>query len=352
MILLRRKVPRNNCPDEADAWGDFPHVPPFNSQLITLKFLWLKLLAANVGKLREMTGAGLMDCKKALVEANGEIEAAMDYLRKKGIASAEKKASRVANEGVIAQHIQPGAKVGVIVEINCETDFVAKNESFRAFCDDIAKKLAADPAINLEADRVAVVAKIGENILISRHQRIEVTGNGLVAAYIHSGAKVGVLSKSAQASRKRPPRKNSSNSCATSPCRSRLGHPARGFARGSFARSHCERTRDRRVIRPPQRQARAGHGEDSPGCAGQVFPNLLPRGSGFRKAQSEVNVKEHVAQIGKQLGDEITIRRFVRFQDRDRRKRGVNFAPVNFKGVQQWTPFLFLRTSKVNRDLA
>ena len=113
-----------------------------------------EITAANVGKLREMTGAGLMDCKKALVEANGEIEAAMDYLRKKGIASAEKKAGRAANEGVIAQYIQPGAKVGVLVEINCETDFVAKNESFRAFCDDIAKKLAVNPNVNLESDRV------------------------------------------------------------------------------------------------------------------------------------------------------------------------------------------------------
>ena len=103
-----------------------------------------EITAANVGKLREMTGAGLMDCKKALVEAKGDIEAAMDYLRKKGIASAAKKAGRAANEGVIAQHIAPGAKVGVLVEINCETDFVAKNDGFRAFCDDIAKKLAGE----------------------------------------------------------------------------------------------------------------------------------------------------------------------------------------------------------------
>src|SRR5712672_2545324 len=152
-----------------------------------------EITAANVGKLREMTGAGLMDCKKALVEAKGEIEAAMDYLRKKGIASAEKKASRAANEGVIAQHIQPGANVGVLVEINCETDFVAKNETFRAFCDDTARKLATDPNTDLEADRVAAVARIGENIKISRHQRLEVSGNGMIAAYIHTGAKLGVL---------------------------------------------------------------------------------------------------------------------------------------------------------------
>jgi elongation factor Ts len=94
--------------------------------------------AADVGKLREMTGAGLMDCKKALAETKGNMESAVDLLRKKGVASAAKKSSREAREGVIAQNIQPGARVGVLVEINCETDFVARNESFRAFCDEMA----------------------------------------------------------------------------------------------------------------------------------------------------------------------------------------------------------------------
>ncbi len=150
--------------------------------------------AADVAKLREMTGAGLMDCKKALVEVHGDVNAAMDLLRKKGIASAAKKASREAKDGVIAQHIQPGAKVGVLVEINCETDFVARNETFKAFCDEIARKLAAQAAVeSFEAERVAAVAKIGENIQIARSVRYEVSGNGLVAAYIHTGAKVGVL---------------------------------------------------------------------------------------------------------------------------------------------------------------
>src|SRR3954470_14321633 len=121
------------------------------------------------------------------------MDAAVDLLRKRGAASAAKKATRDANEGVIAQHIQPGAKVGVIVEVNCETDFVARNETFRAFCDETAKKLAANPSVDLEADRTAQVGKIGENIKISRFHRLEVSGNGLVAAYIHTGAKVGVL---------------------------------------------------------------------------------------------------------------------------------------------------------------
>src|SRR6185436_8333083 len=152
-----------------------------------------EITASAVGKLREMTNAGLMDCKKALSEANGNFDAAVDILRKKGQASAAKKAGREANEGVIASHIAPGARVGVLVEVNCETDFVARNESFRAFCDEMAKKLATNPQADLEAERVAAVSKIGENIRISRHERIEVNGNGLVAAYIHTGAKVGVL---------------------------------------------------------------------------------------------------------------------------------------------------------------
>src|SRR5580698_5933123 len=98
--------------------------------------------AADVGKLRETTGAGLMDCKKALVEANGNIEAAVDILRKKGGALAIKKATRETKEGVIAQCILPGAKTGVMAEINCETDFVARNDTFRAFYDDVTRKLA------------------------------------------------------------------------------------------------------------------------------------------------------------------------------------------------------------------
>ena len=123
-----------------------------------------EITAATVGKLREMTGAGLMDCKKALTENNGDLDLAVDWLRKKGVASAAKKADRAANEGVIAQHIAPGSRTGVLLEVNCETDFVAKNDQFRAFCDDLAKKLAANPGADLEPDRVAAVARIGENI--------------------------------------------------------------------------------------------------------------------------------------------------------------------------------------------
>jgi len=149
--------------------------------------------AQLVKTLREKTNAGLMECKRALGETNGDLEAAIDVLRKKGAASAAKKADREAKEGVIAQAILPGAKVGVLVEINCETDFVAKNDGFRAFTDEIARKIAAEPGTDLEADRVAAVQKIGENVQIRRSERVEVSGAGAVAAYIHTGGKVGVL---------------------------------------------------------------------------------------------------------------------------------------------------------------
>ena len=149
--------------------------------------------AQLVKTLREKTNAGLMECKRALTETGGDLEAAIDVLRAKGAATAAKKADREAKDGVIAQAILPGAKVGVLVEVNCETDFVAKNDSFRAFTDDIARKIASNPDVDLESERVAAVQKIGENVRIRRSARVEVTGHGSLAAYIHTGSKVGVL---------------------------------------------------------------------------------------------------------------------------------------------------------------
>src|SRR6266853_1099509 len=152
-----------------------------------------EITAAAVAKLREMTNAGMMDCKNALKEANGDLNAAVDILRKKGAATATSKGAREAREGLIAQYIAPDGRLGVLVEVNSQTDFVARNEMFRAFADDVARRLAADPRTDFESDRVALVAKIRENIQIPRHARMEVSGNGMVAAYIHTGAKVGVL---------------------------------------------------------------------------------------------------------------------------------------------------------------
>src|SRR5512146_851452 len=103
----------------------------------------VSITAAQVNELRKATGAGLMDCKKALTETGGDMEKAVDYLRKKGLAAASKKAGRVATEGVVGSYIHAGGKIGVLVEVNCETDFVAKNENFQTFVKDVAMHIAA-----------------------------------------------------------------------------------------------------------------------------------------------------------------------------------------------------------------
>jgi len=149
--------------------------------------------AKLVAALREKTGAGLLKCREALVNTNGEMEAAIDLLRAQGAAGAAKKADRAANEGVITEAILPGAKVGLLLEVNCETDFVAKNDSFKALTADWAKQLAENPSVDLEAARVEAVTKIGENIKLRRHARLEVAGSGVIASYIHLGGKIGVL---------------------------------------------------------------------------------------------------------------------------------------------------------------
>jgi elongation factor Ts len=151
------------------------------------------ITVAQISKLRQQTSAGMMDCKKALTESGGDHDAAVDWLRKKGTATAEKKSSRATSEGIISHQILPGAKAGILLEVNCETDFVGKNESFQNLCSDFAQSLLEDPNADLEKRRTIAVAEVGENIVIQRHARLEVADHGAVAAYIHHGAKVGVL---------------------------------------------------------------------------------------------------------------------------------------------------------------
>jgi elongation factor Ts len=114
----------------------------------------MSISAALVKELRERTGAGMMDCKKALVETNGDMEKAIDFLREKGLAAAAKKAGRIAAEGVVEAYIHAGGKLGVLLEVNCETDFVAKNEEFRTFVRDVAMHIAAAKPLYLNREEV------------------------------------------------------------------------------------------------------------------------------------------------------------------------------------------------------
>ena len=165
-----------------------------------------KITAAQVKALREKTGAGMMDCKKALVEANGDEEKAIEILRKKGLAKAAKKADRNAAEGRVEIYITPDFKKGSIVEVNCETDFVAKTDEFVEFVSETAKVINVNDINDIdnlmktsfgegtfEEELKVKIAKIGENIVVRRMATIKAPENGIVNGYIHAGGRVGVL---------------------------------------------------------------------------------------------------------------------------------------------------------------
>lgn len=163
-----------------------------------------EITAALVKELREKTGAGMMDCKKALAETGGDLEKAVDFLRTKGLADAAKKSSRVAAEGLVVTYLSDNLKNGAVVEVNCETDFVAKTDDFIKFANDICKLVAdekpadMDALMALEFGGVSVeksiaekVAKIGENIRVRRFAQYDTSC--MLEAYIHAGGKIGVL---------------------------------------------------------------------------------------------------------------------------------------------------------------
>ena len=163
--------------------------------------------ASQVKDLREKTGAGMMDCKKVLTETDGDMEKAMELLRERGIAKAAKKSSRVAAEGIVEAYVTEDGKVGSLVEVNAETDFVAKNDEFKSFVEDVTKQVAltnpsdveallasksmAEPDKTVKEVLTGKIATIGENMTIRRFVRFESTG--LVEKYIHGEGKIGVL---------------------------------------------------------------------------------------------------------------------------------------------------------------
>jgi elongation factor Ts len=271
-----------------------------------------EISAATVVKLREMTGAGMMDCKKALIEANGDLQKAIEILRKKGAATAQIKAARSTKEGVIARFIQPGARLGVLVEVNCETDFVARNETFRAFADEVARKLAADPNVDLEPDRQEIVGKIRENIRIARHARMEVSGSGMVAAYIHTGAKVGVLVEVGAGREETVAHDDFKQLVKDITLQIAAAHPmaiSRADVNPAVIAKEKEIAAEQAKGKPPQAIAKIVQGKLE-----KFYQTYCLLEQGFVKQNGEISVKQHIDNVAKKLGDQITVRRFVRFQ--------------------------------------
>lgn len=164
--------------------------------------------AAMVKELREMTGAGMMDCKKALAATEGDMDKAVDFLREKGLAGAQKKAGRIAAEGIVATVVSADGKSAVAVEVNAETDFVAKNEKFQSYVNEVAEQAlttkaadidaflaeqwALDNSLTVNEKLSSMISIIGENMHIRRFQQVH-EDNGVVVSYIHAGGKIGVL---------------------------------------------------------------------------------------------------------------------------------------------------------------
>lgn len=170
----------------------------------------MQISASMVKDLRERTGAGMMDCKKALTETGGDFDKAVDFLREKGIAKAASKAGRETSEGIVATYISSDRKNGAIVELSCETDFVARTDDFRNFAQSLAEQAAKEKAPSSVDDFAsrkftagdgetvgeavkALVGKLGENMAVRRVEKFEINGPGGLASYIHPGDKLGVI---------------------------------------------------------------------------------------------------------------------------------------------------------------
>jgi elongation factor Ts len=271
-----------------------------------------EVTAAQVVKLRELTNAGMMDCKRALVEAGGDMEKAVEILRKKGAATAAHKAAREAREGVIVAHVLPGARAGVIVEVNCETDFVARNEMFRAFANEVAVRLAADANADLEPLRQDAVGRIRENLRIARHARLEVEGHGMIAAYIHTGAQIGVL---VEVGANRP------ETVASEAFKQLVRDITLQIAASSPLAVSREQLPESIVAKEREIAAEQVKGKP-PAVVQKIVEGKLEKfyqtvcllEQGYVKQNSEISVREYVDRVSRQLGDSIVVRRFLRYQ--------------------------------------
>jgi len=265
----------------------------------------------SVMALREKTGAGLIDCKRALGESNGDMEEAVSILRKKGVATAAKKSGRSASEGMIAQAISEDRSKGILVEVNCETDFVAKNDDFVDFSNEIANELLNNPSADFEEKRTEQVAKIGENIKISRSETLAPKTSGLVESYVHTGAKVAVLlsvgSDSSEVHSNELVVSMAKDICmhiaATSPvCVSRDEVPS------ELVDKEKEIAQAQAEGKPPQAVEKIISGKLEKYFAGV---SLLEQPFVKNPDQS---IQQFVDEVGKEIGSQLKVEKFLRFQ--------------------------------------
>ena len=284
-----------------------------------------EITAAKVKELRERTGSGMMDCKKALAESNGDMEKAIDYLREKGLAKAAKKAERTAKDGRIFHIVSDDGKLGVMIELNSETDFVAKTDEFNDLGNKIIahlfSKSFADTASLLESAHesgstindlvTAVIAKLGENIVLKRFARFDAP-NGKAFCYIHSNYKVGALVEI----------EADKAEALNAPEFAELGHEicmqiAAANPLYLVPEDAPEDVLEREKAVYRQQLLDEGKPADKiekilPGKIRKYFDNTCLLEQEYIR-DTDKKVKDVIAEVGKKLGTEISVRRFERF---------------------------------------
>ena len=284
-----------------------------------------EISASLVKELRDKTNAGMMECKNALKETEGDVDEAIKFLRERGAIKAAKKADREAKEGIVSANIDAESRSGVLVEVNCETDFVAKNDNFKTFVSELTDAVAGSDASDVESansiskdegsldDFVkAKVIELGENLQFRRMVRYDVEGSGVVASYIHLGGKVGVLlevncgkAESASNDSFRELVKDLTLHIAAS-------SPA-GIGRDEISSDLVEAEKDlfRKQMedsdKPPEIMEKIIEGK-----LGKFYSTVCLLEQGFIKDPDQT-ISDLLAAKGKDLDDELTVRRFARF---------------------------------------
>lgn len=273
-----------------------------------------EITAAMVQELREATNVGMMECKRALTEAGGDKEKAVKILRERGMAIAVKKAARTANQGTIAAAVAADGRAAALIELNCETDFAAKNEKFQKLAANLAEKALGldDNTIGdaTRADVTALVAAIGENIVAKRNMRYFLQGEGLLVTYIHPGGKLGVMlelgcankATAASAVCKELAKDLSLHIAACSPA-----YLVRQEVPAAVIASEREIYAKQVTNKPPQIVEKIVDGK-----LGKFFSQVCLLEQPFVKEQT-ITIAKLLESKGKELGDTLTVRRFARY---------------------------------------
>lgn len=311
----------------------------------------MAVTAAMIKELREITGVGMSTCKEALVEADGNIEKAIDILREKGLAAAAKKAGRIASEGIVHVEITDDNKIGVVVEVNSETDFVAKNQEFKNYVSKVAEQAINSDAKNIDdfynekwIDDETITVKealsqkisvIGENLNIRRFEKFVREDNGLLVSYIHAGGKVGVLIEFAtdvQNDALVEASKNVAMQIAAMSPRfvSREEIPADFIAKEKEILTQQASNDPKNSGKPANIIEKMIEGR-----LNKELKDFCLVDQEYVKSDDKITVKQYVDSVAKEIGGNVSIKRFVRFETGEGlEKKEENFAEEVNKAIQ------------------